>query len=581
MKTPIFMQNFLENDFRLSSEFEQELALHAATLVKRYAKLVLEGLNIQDLEFLDPDDAGDVSIVGTASNRSHQRASSSSSNNDTEVLEVEAMTTSQRPLHQPKLHDYFESTAMSAGTDDVGHKTLEASKSTDSSGNSAVNIKTRRSTRKLKAQTHVTTTPHISVTLGTQSTSTGYPSKQARRSHNVASASTEPSYWRHEHSVDAGDPKKNHTSHHRTGRSSLTTLLREREMVGMGALNFRHGQVSFRTEAMINLEDSLARRSYWTNCSGDIATISWAGEGAFICGSIAHSDTHNMQYNKPGNLVFGSSSLDTLKSIADHRIIRPLIDPDQNKENGSHAMRQTQDPWLYTSVVSASYSETTGLTFTASFDKTVKIWAVSKDGSSMKLAGTWAHDNKVNFVVTSQVHSRVATAADVYSDAIRVYNPQIEDIGNSPYHTYSGIKAQEQADEVRAQDTWAFFPATMQWGKSRSVKDLLLVGYSPRSLTGDDADIPHEKKNMGELCIWNSEDQSKVPIFPGASQNVFEVVWHPSQPCFLAATSPSGDFDPDKTRTQVRLFVQNGVGIFRSIRALDCPAIDINELTIM
>ncbi|RDL38248.1 uncharacterized protein BP5553_02588 [Venustampulla echinocandica] len=585
VKPPVFMQNFLASNFKLSAKYEKQLALRAEILVNRYTKLVLEGLSIHDLMFLDSADAGYVPIERTADGRSSESPeSSAASNSDAETSELEAVAVGQRHLHQPKLHDYFSSLATSPSTDNVGPKTPEDSKMTGFPSSSAVTIRTRRSTRNLRPQTRPTTPPPVPVTIGAQTALNGSRSKQSTRSHKATGASTEPACQRIEHPLDAADPKKIHSSHHRAGRSYLTTLLREREMTGIGALNFRHGQTSFRTEAMNNLEDSLVPKSHWTNCSGDIATISWAGEGAFVCGCIAHSDSYNMQYNKPGNLVFGSLPSDTLKAVADHRIIRPLIDPDQNKENASHAMRQTQDPWLYTSVVSASYSETNGLTFTASFDKTVKIWAVSEDGSSMALVGTWDHDDKVNFVVTSQVHNRVATAADVYNDAIRVYDPEKEDITNSPYHTYSGIKAQEQANEVRAQDTWAYFPATIQWGKSPSVSNLLLVGYSPRSVAGDDADIPEDKKNSGELCIWNAEDQSRIAIgagSPGRTQNVFEVVWHPSQPCFLAATSPCGTIAPDKTRTQVQFFAQNECGVFISIRALDCPALDINELTIM
>jgi len=110
---------------------------------------------------------------------------------------------------------------------------------------------------------------------------------------------------------------------------------------------------------------------------------------------------------------------------------------------------------------------------------------------------------------------------------------------------------------------------------------LLLVGYSPRSTTGHDLDIPAEKKNSGELCLWNVFDNARVPITSARTQNVFEVLWHPSQPCFLAATSPCGTSDPD-TRTQIRVFRQNNTtGSFSPVKTLDCAALDINDLTIM
>ncbi|TVY84506.1 Rik1-associated factor [Lachnellula suecica] len=363
-------------------------------------------------------------------------------------------------------------------------------------------------------------------------------------------------------------------------RPSILSQLRDRETIGLASLDFRQGQGSFKEKAMCSLEDSLVRISEWTDCCGDVATVSWAGEKAFVCGAVAHSDHFNMQYNKPGNLGVGSVSLDTLTAISDHRIVRPLVGTAENAENALESMRQTQDPWLYTSVVSTSHNEINGYTFTASFDKTVKVWTVSEDGSSMDLRGTWDHENNVNFVVTSEHHDRVATAADVCNDAIRVYNFDELDVSNSPYDTYSGGRAREQAQEVFRRDKWAYFPATIQWGKAASVSRLLLVGYSPRSTSGQDTDIPEDKKNTGELCIWDVEDMEKIPITSAHMQNVFEVIWHPSQPFFVAATSPSGHFESD-TRTQIRLYARKGLGPFFHLTTMDCPALDINELTIM
>lgn len=58
-------------------------------------------------------------------------------------------------------------------------------------------------------------------------------------------------------------------------------------------------------------------------------------------------------------------------------------------------------------------------------------------------------------------------------------------------------------------------------------------------------------------------------------------MWHPTQPIFAAATSPSGNFEPLKTKTQIRLFAQHESGSFYQLKVLDCPAMDVNELTIM
>jgi hypothetical protein len=361
--------------------------------------------------------------------------------------------------------------------------------------------------------------------------------------------------------------------------SGLSSLLREREIWGMAPHRVGHCKQPFEVEFSSSLEDSLVPESEWTDCCGDITAISWTSNNAFVCGATAHSDYHNMQYNKPGNLLVGSAPLDTLKSIPGHRIVRPIVSKVENAENALDSMRQTQDPWLYTSVVSTAHSTTSGYTFTASFDRTVKIWKVSEDGSSMDFCGSWKHDGNVNFVVTSEHHERVATASDVSSSAIRVYNFD-DGIGSSPYDTYDCDRALSQALEPGRVDKWAYFPATIAWGKSPGVKNLLLVGYSPRSLTSDETDIPDDKKNSGEICLWNVDNYSRVLISSAKTQNVFEVLWHPTQPIFLAATSPAGTYEPD-VRTQIRLFAQNEFGTFMHIKALDCSAFDINELTIM
>lgn len=199
----------------------------------------------------------------------------------------------------------------------------------------------------------------------------------------------------------------------------------------------------------------------------------------------------------------------------------------------------------------------------------------------MDLAGTWQHGGKVNFVVTSDHHERVATASGVSSNAVRVYNFYEKSISESSFKFYGGNKALLQTEDDQATKPWSYQPATIQWGKAPQVANLLLVGYSPRSDTGDDADIPDEKKNTGELCVWNTGNEAVVPITSSHTQNVFEVQWHPTQPIFVAATSPSGIFDSDKTKTQIRLFALNDQEIFMNTQALDCSALDINELTIM
>jgi hypothetical protein len=365
-------------------------------------------------------------------------------------------------------------------------------------------------------------------------------------------------------------------------KRQFSSILRQREVQGIAPLGPRSRQKSYAYEIHCMLEDTLQSKLEWTGCCGDIWAVAWIDSDTFVCGATAHSDTHNMQYNRPGNLVVGSISKKALNAVPDHRIPRPLITARENFENSLDSMRQTQDHWLYTSVSAISHCKRSGYTFTASFDSNVKVWKASvfDPTPSMSVEGTWEQEGKVNFVAASELHDLVATASDVYNNAVRVYRFDRTNIDKSPFDTYNGEKAAEQAQQLGRSDNWAYYPATIQWGKAESVSHLLLVGYSPRARSGDEVDIPEDKRNSGELCLWNVRDGSRVTISSARTQNVFEVIWHPTLPCFLAATSPYGTFESE-TKTQVRLFAPNGAGAFTPVRVFDCPALDINELTIM
>ncbi|GJC82237.1 rik1-associated factor 1 [Colletotrichum liriopes] len=365
--------------------------------------------------------------------------------------------------------------------------------------------------------------------------------------------------------------------------SQIPSLLFAREIDGHRGFGRMRRQVNFSIEFRKAHEDDLEMRAEWVGCAGDIMTIVWTSDTNFICGATAHSDSHNQQYNKAGNLLLCSTTRGQLKAYPDHRIPRPIV---EKGENSTEAMRESQSPWLYSSVVSSDYDQSNDRAYTSSFDKTVKVWRVDKTGGNMTVLGTWAHQGNVNFVAVSKHESgMVATAADVASHAVRVYNVDSNDVSSSSYQTYSGSRAWNEGDEhTTATQKWAYFPATMQWGLAKEVQHLLLVGYSPRSLTGDDNDIPDDKKNTGEICLWNCLTGEKIKVLTASTQNVFEVVWHPTLPSFLVATSPAGLMVDDSTMTQIRVFrpslTPEGDTAFGEIQCLDCPARDINELTI-
>lgn len=368
--------------------------------------------------------------------------------------------------------------------------------------------------------------------------------------------------------------------------SRLTSLLLAREVSGNRYGGMRRLE-NFTNEFRKILENGLQIRSEFTNCAGDISTVSWISDQAYIAGTTVHMDSHNQQYNKPGNLVLGciSRGKAALKAYADHRIVRPIV---HKGENSSSAMRETQDPWLYTSVVFSDYDPIHDRAYTSSFDQTVKAWKVDSSAGSMRCIGTWEHQGPVNFVQASlyedSTFGLVATAADVPTTAVRIYRVGKNDdtFSASEFTPFSCSKINAN-DNPLMTDKWTYCPSTMKWGLENSVKHYLLVGYSPRSLSMDDGDIPLESLNTGELCLWDAITGKSVHIRGANSQNVFEVLWHPHQAVFIAATSSKGvDFKDNRVRTQVRIFGRSNefLGDFSELKVLDCMAADINELTI-
>ncbi|KAG8426111.1 hypothetical protein J3459_008429 [Metarhizium acridum] len=357
----------------------------------------------------------------------------------------------------------------------------------------------------------------------------------------------------------------------------LPALLLAREMEGNIGFGRMRRYENFQNEFQKCHEDGLSLIAEFTNCAGDISALSWVPDGNIICGTTAHSDAHNQQYNKPGNLLLCSTEGGTLRAFPDHRIPRPVV---EKGENSTEAMRQSQDPWLYSSVVSTDYDEKNGRAFTSSFDKTVKVWSVAEDGTSMEAIATWHHQGNVNFVVAAKDGSgRVATAADVPTQAIRIYNVDPNNVQDSNYYTISCTRT-----DADGSDKWAYCPATMQWGQTPGTHHLLAIGYSPRSFTGDDADIPVDKIHSGEIVLWDAERRCRVPVLTVTTANVFEIVWHPTLPVFIVATSPSGLITEHGVRTHVHIFQldrDREDGAYSEYQKLDCYASDINELTIM
>lgn len=366
-----------------------------------------------------------------------------------------------------------------------------------------------------------------------------------------------------------------------TTTATIRGLMRSR---GSGSFDHYQVQSSIETAVYTTLDDSYIRAAMISNGSGDFVAITWMSDTVFVGGALATSDSANQQYNREGNLVIGSFDKRAVQSIAGHRTIK-------DSYRGG-----TDEKWLYHSVTACAVLKAKTATeanpfmeiicFTASFDHNVKIWNAAKDGSGMTELGNWKHGARVHFVVASEHHNKVATAAHVRSDAIRVYDIDLQEVPGE----YSAIPCDEYSlrklsPRTNSEESWAYFPSCMKWGKSKDVVHYLLAGFSPSGIEDDDeiGEVPQHKKETGQLCVWDTFLGTEVNIKGSRSQNVFEVAWHPTQPVFIAATSPKGAHER-YVRTQIQVFnLRTSEGqdpAFSFIKSLDCEASDINEITI-
>lgn len=351
-------------------------------------------------------------------------------------------------------------------------------------------------------------------------------------------------------------------------------MLFARELEGHAGFGRTRRYVNFQSAFKEVHEDSISLSAEFTNCAGDISTMAWVPGQNILCGTTAHSDAHNQQYNKQGNLLLCSVSEGMLRAFPDHRIPRPIV---SKGENSSDAMRQSQEPWVYSSVVSSDYDKNKDIAYTSSFDRTMKAWKIRGDGTSMEAVASFQHTGNVNFVVAAKDGSgRVATAADVSSEAVRVYTMNPDNLAESSYYTISCSRT--DADDS---DKWGYCPATIQWGIATGSQHLLLIGYSPRSFSNDEQDIPVDKQQTGEIMLWDANERRPVPVLTATTANVFEVMWHPTVCGFVVGTSPCGLHVDQGIHTQIHVFRPHPEDdAYSEFQKLDCPALDINELTI-
>lgn len=362
------------------------------------------------------------------------------------------------------------------------------------------------------------------------------------------------------------EPQASDTIHYQVASRthSRAALLRAREL-GYGRFGKWGGtSLDFRginRELKLLASHNLRWWRTWTGTSKDVLTAIWAPNGfTFAVGCSAEMDELNIQYNRQNNLLLGNLDSNTLKELPDHRIPRPRPEIIQRGDNSRQDTYNALDPHLYTTVSDICFDNESKHMYSASFDRTVKVWDVTY-GRQPSCLRTLPHQASVDLLSISSYSRVLASGQKTHENSIGVYD--LSSFTDDTPQIYLSSERAKRCD---------IYPSALQWGKISKTNHLLLAGFT---------DLKCEKMNQnreGDLCLWDVEANKSMRLQPTA-QAVFDLCWHPSLPIFAAATTPrhrNSLSDRFSTRSVIRLF--QPLHMQNRTMELECQAYDINNV---
>ncbi|KAJ5794426.1 hypothetical protein N7457_001025 [Penicillium paradoxum] len=290
----------------------------------------------------------------------------------------------------------------------------------------------------------------------------------------------------------------------------------------------------------------------WQGASGDLLVLAWSPDGTqFAAGAAAKSDEHNMMYNKPNNLLLGDLQSNVLKEIPDHWIERP-------------ASSTVDDPRLFMTVNNMQWID--NRLYTASFDKTVKIWEVDSI-SNISCTHTLQHESRVATMSVSGFDPSILATG---TESILVWDTR------NPEDPTSTLLPLDR--DARYKPNIGFSSTALAWGHAPSTKEFLAGGL---------AELGEDPIYKGHLGMWRARESAFETIrILSNSQNIFDIKWHSSLPIFATA-SPE---DPHQARIKgIGTAIKSLVRVFSlnydlqkrvpSVMEFSCPALDVNEVS--
>jgi WD40 repeat protein len=258
-----------------------------------------------------------------------------------------------------------------------------------------------------------------------------------------------------------------------------------------------------------------------------------------------------MQYNKANNLLLGDLQCNRLKEIPDHWIPRPTSST-------------VDDPRLFMSVNNMQWIG--NRLYTASFDKTVKIWDV-ESLRNVSCIHTLQHESRVAVMSVSKFNPNILATG---TESILVWDTR------DPENSTSTLLPIDR--DARYKPSFEFSSTALAWGHTPSTKEFLAGGLAE---PGEDLIY------KGHLGLWRARESAFQTIrIASNSQNVFDIKWHSSLPIFATA-SPE---DPHSARIKgIGITTKSIVRVFSincdlqkrvsSIMEFSCPALDVNEVS--
>ncbi|KAL8944913.1 MAG: hypothetical protein Q9216_000074 [Gyalolechia sp. 2 TL-2023] len=304
----------------------------------------------------------------------------------------------------------------------------------------------------------------------------------------------------------------------------------------------------------------------WKGASSDVVTVAWAPDSlGYAAGAAAQSDDNDLQYNRPHNLLVGDLDMNTISELPDHRIARPRPETVKSGPNSTYAVYQACDPMVYKTVSSVHFSRWGGALYTASHDKTVKIWDTSSGVPTC--SATLVHEAEVTSLELSNHYpGYFATASKCIDGPIRVYQPTQQGSQHGYINTeFSSSRALKHRSHV-------LYPECIRWGLTPGTKHFLLAGFQQW------AEHDYSAARQGQVCLWDINTGANITVRPHASA-IFSVAWHPQESIFITGGAPGGGplSFPRRTKSVVRSYDTRNTSNYT--HEFECPALDMQDVT--